>query len=274
MNHEITSNARQSQSPACSISRAQAEAIDRDGFFLVENWLPLEQVQRLREMIDSLDGEQTIQTRTGASYAARNLLDRLPGLWCLVESGAMRGLVEPILGPGAFVVRSILFDKTESSNWPVGWHQDTTIAVRSREDVPGFGPWSVKDGVIHVRPPAEVLERMLTVRVHLDDTFADNAALRVLPGSHARGLQTDAEIAEHRSCAAEHVCETTAGGLLLMRPLILHASHRAARPSRRRVLHFEFVSEGLPPPLAWAASDTTPESAGQSPPAVSSARPR
>jgi hypothetical protein len=55
--------------------------------------------------------------------------------------------------------------------------------VESRLPVPGFGPWSTKSGVIHVQPPAHILERMLAVRIHLDPTDDTNGALRVLPGT-------------------------------------------------------------------------------------------
>src|SRR5262245_7189469 len=86
--------------------------------------------------------------------------------------------VEPILGPGAFVVRGLFFDKTPRANWKVSWHQDLTIAVRVRIEAPGFGPWSLKAGVVHVQPPAEILERMATVRLHLDDCSESNGPLR------------------------------------------------------------------------------------------------
>lgn len=160
-------------------------------------------------------------------------------------------LVAPLLPGPPRVARSILFDKAPEANWDVPWHQDTTIAVARREEAPGFGPWSVKDGVPHVRPPAAVLERMITIRLHLDACGEQNGPLLVVPGSHRGGLlSSNPPFAELE--AAKAACTTGPGGAVLMRPLILHASRKATSPDHRRVLHLEFAGEALPDPLAWA----------------------
>jgi len=170
----------------------------------------------------------------------------------LAASPSVRTLVAPILGPEAFPVRGILFDKTADANWKVPWHQDVTVAVKSRIDADGFGPWSVKAGVLHVQPPAEVLERMLTVRIHLDDCPRENGALRVLPGTHRFGKIPEAEVAGWVERVPETVCELAAGGVLLMRPLLLHASSAATRVGHRRVIHLDFANTKLPNGLEWA----------------------
>lgn len=56
-----------------------------------------------------------------------------------IAAGAIGANVRP--------VRAILFDKTETANWSLGWHQDRTVVVAERRDVPGFGPWTVKAGL-------------------------------------------------------------------------------------------------------------------------------
>ena len=71
-------------------------------------------------------------------------------------------------------MRGLYFDKLPEANWKVPWHQDLSIAVRARLDVEGFGPWTEKAGVLHAQAPAAVLERMLAVRVHLDDCGREN----------------------------------------------------------------------------------------------------
>jgi ectoine hydroxylase-related dioxygenase (phytanoyl-CoA dioxygenase family) len=162
----------------------------------------------------------------------------------------MRRLVEPVLGPHAFAVRGILFNKLPGANWKVPWHQDCAIAVRERRDVPGWGRWSVKDGVPHVRPPAEVLARMLAVRIHLDDCGGQDGPLRVLPGSHKSGLLNDAEILGWPREAAV-TCAVRRGDAILMRPLLLHASSSAAEPASRRVIHIEFAKEELTDGMHW-----------------------
>lgn len=226
--------------------------LDQDGYVLIHGWLTAPEVEQYRHLVDSLGTQIAICTRSGVPYANRQLLDRVPKLMVLTNSERMRKLVEPVVGPSPFVARSIFFDKSESANWMVTWHQDTTIAVNGEFPVPGYGPWSVKDDVVHVRPPAHVLESMVTVRVHLDSTPSTNGALLVIPGSHRFGILSTDDIARKRECESSVTCELEAGGVMLMRPLLMHASRRATRASRRRVLHFEFAAEALDTPLQWA----------------------
>jgi ectoine hydroxylase-related dioxygenase (phytanoyl-CoA dioxygenase family) len=148
-------------------------------------------------------------------------------------------------------VRGLLFDKSADANWLVVWHQDLTLAVRERCEAPGFGPWSVKDGVPHVQAPAECLAQMVAVRLHLDDADEHNGALRVLAGSHRFGRLSPARIDELRRELREVVCTAAAGDALLMRPLLLHASSRSASERRRRVLHIEYAGFQLPAGLEW-----------------------
>lgn len=141
-------------------------------------------------------------------------------------------------------------DRRRKLGWP--WHQDLAIAVDERIETAGFGPWSVKEGVVHVQPPPHILARMVTLRLHLDDCTAENGALRVLPGSHGQGeLDADA-IADWTARQPPVVCEIPKGGALLMRPLLLHASSPAKNPSHRRVLHVEYAAAELPNGLKWS----------------------
>jgi hypothetical protein len=93
----------------------------------------------------------------------------------LAPTGSIGRGAAATLGPAARPVRAILFDKTAANNWMVPWHQDRTIAVHARHEVPGFGPWSVKGGVVHVEPPFDVIAGMITIRAHLDACGEDNA---------------------------------------------------------------------------------------------------
>lgn len=188
-------------------------------------------------------------------YALRNLLLAVPAVRGLAAAPEIRALVEPLLGAAAVPVKGILFDKTPAANWKVAWHQDTTICVRERAAVPGYGPWSVKDGVVNVQPPADVLAGLVTVRVHLDDCGTDNGPLRVLPGSHQNGRLTAAAMERRLAENAPVNCTIRRGGVLLMRPLLLHASSAATRPAHRRVIHLEFAACSLPAPLQWALAD-------------------
>jgi ectoine hydroxylase-related dioxygenase (phytanoyl-CoA dioxygenase family) len=158
--------------------------------------------------------------------------------------GPMSGLPRSLCG------RSIL-TKSPDANWLVPWHQDLTIAVRERVETPGFGPWSVKEGVPHVQPPVELLARMLAIRLHLDDADESNGALRAQAGSHRRGRLGTEEIAEWRTRGVEVVCAAAAGDALLMRPLLLHASSKSMSSRSRQVLHIEYAGFDLPGGMRW-----------------------
>jgi hypothetical protein len=228
--------------------------LERDGFAIVPDVLTSEQVGELRiAFAEAAQGEcQTASRRRGKVYGLRNALD-LPAVRSVAASPDMRALVEVILGPDSFPVRSIFFDKASGANWNVVWHQDLAIPVRERVATPpGWGAWSEKAGVPHVQPPAVVLERMLTTRLHLDDCDAENGPLRVLPGTHRLGRLDAAHIARLRSEVSEIACTVRCGDVLLMRPLLLHASSAAQLPTHRRVLHIEWAAEPLPGDLRWA----------------------
>ncbi len=181
---------------------------------------------------------------------ARNLLDVGP-VKTLARSAQIRALIEPILGPHCFAVRGIYFDKTASANWKVPYHQDLSIAVGERHETVGFAPWSVKSGVIHAQPPPDILENMVTLRLHLDACDATNGALRVLSQTHELGKLSAAQIARERASGEEIVCVVPRGGALLMRPLLLHASSPAHNPTHRRVIHLEWAARDLPEGLNW-----------------------
>jgi hypothetical protein len=228
------------------------EAVERDGFAVVPDAIGPEDIDALAEAIDRLGPVAGAPERGGRTYALRDLLRRVPEVRRLAGSEALRRVVEPILGPGAFAVRGLLFDKTPEANWLVPWHQDLTIAVRRRVEAPGLGPWTLKGGVPHVRPPAGVLERMLTVRVHLDDCGPVNAPLWVIPGSHRDGMLGDEAVRDRSGRRPPVSCPVGRGDVLVMRPLILHASSAATRPGRRRVIHLEYAADPLSEGLEWA----------------------
>lgn len=169
----------------------------------------------------------------------------------IANSTPVRNVVAEVLGPRAQLVRSVLFDKTAEQNWGVPWHQDLTIAVKTRKEIPGFIGWSIKDGIHHVQAPSEILETMLTVRIHLDDCGVENGPLKVLPGTHKNGWLNAEQIQRLRGEISETICTVSPGGAILMRPLLLHASSKAMKPQHRRVLHLEFAASELPGGLEW-----------------------
>ena len=219
--------------------------VEERGFASVPFALPVDERRRL------LDGLATQIAPDGPRGGIRLRSAAVPAVRHVATGATMRTIASRVLGAAAFPVRAIYFDKTTSANWKVAWHQDLTIAVRARIDRDGFGPWSVKDGVTHVQPPVGVLERMVAVRLHFDDCTSSNGPLRVIPGSHTSGRLSAPDIATIRARAAEHLCLADAGDLLVLRPLLLHASSPATEPGHRRVLHIEYACEPLPAGLEW-----------------------
>jgi ectoine hydroxylase-related dioxygenase (phytanoyl-CoA dioxygenase family) len=173
----------------------------------------------------------------------------------LVFNEKLQEVIFSLFGRQYFVVKSIYFDKPGSSNWFVSYHQGLTISVRDRFEVSGFGPWSVKQNQFAVVPPVEILEENFTVRIHLDDTDENNGALRVVPGSHRKGIYRPETI--DWNIEQEATCCVPRGGIMIMRPLLLHASSRSTSNRKRRVIHIEFACQELPEPLQW--SERLPE---------------
>ncbi|NLT70507.1 MAG: phytanoyl-CoA dioxygenase family protein [Verrucomicrobiaceae bacterium] len=210
------------------------------GFEIHRGVIPAEEIEAWRVEADRVASE-------AGSVCVRHLNSRSENFRNLALSESIGGML-----PTGFVpVRSILFDKTREQNWPVLWHQDLTIAVEGRAELEGFGPWSVKEGVTHVQAPSALLERMITIRIHLDLTTDRNGALKVIPGSHRLGIIPRELISGHLA-GEEVVCECGPGDVLLMSPLLLHASGRTTEPTRRRIIHFEYAPpQHLPHPITW-----------------------
>lgn len=226
------------------------DAVEREGFSIVSGVFSGTEIRRLVEALQGISDASSVRRRGGV-FAVRNLLDVAPAVRELADSTSVRFLASAVLGKQIRPVRGILFDKIPDANWTVPWHQDLTIAVQARVEAEGYGPWSVKADVLHVQPPAEILENMLSIRIHLDDCNEDNGALRVIPGSHRWGRISEQDISGIRERCAEEVCVVAAGGVQLMRPLLLHASSPSRAPSHRRVVHLDFASVDLAAGLRW-----------------------
>ena len=205
-------------------------ALDEQGLRLVEDALSPLPVERPGVRIVDLPSIRSVFTANGqiGSIAAR------------------------FLGSSCHPVRGILFDKSEVTNWTLGWHQDRTIAVADRVEVQGFGPWSRKAGVPHVEPPVEILESMVTLRVHLDCVDEDNAPLLIAPGSHRFGRIPEDQIDAVVGRCGTEVCLADRGDIWVYATLILHASEAARRPRRRRVLQLDYSAAELPSGLRFS----------------------
>jgi ectoine hydroxylase-related dioxygenase (phytanoyl-CoA dioxygenase family) len=144
------------------------------------------------------------------------------------------------LGGNAVPFRATLFDKSAQQNWLIPWHQDTALPLVRKTVQEGWGSWSEKEGVIYAHAPTWALRRIVALRLQLDDSNSDNGPLRVIPGSHEQGVLADPDVQQYASNHSSVDCLTDRGGLIIMRPLLIHSSPKAATLARRRVLHIEY----------------------------------
>jgi ectoine hydroxylase-related dioxygenase (phytanoyl-CoA dioxygenase family) len=226
-----------------------AATFHRDGYFICEDVISHDEIDNLRQAIAEIPNRDEVRRKQNV-YGVRNLLQICPTVCSLAVDPRIRQFVTPVLGPQAFAVRAIFFDKVSEANWSLFWHQDNVIAVAQRSELPGYVGWSQKAGVWQVQPPSDVLANMIAVRIHLDDCGPKNGPLRVLPGSHQVGW-IDEQLDDWKSRVPEVTCIVPRGGVVTMCPLTLHASSRTEGATHRRVIHIEYAAAELPDGLDW-----------------------
>ena len=177
------------------------------------------------------------RSRAGARHLMRE-----PHVGLLARDRRLLDLASAALGSRAEPYRATLFEKSGEANWLVVWHQDTALPLSARHDADGWGPWSTKAGILYAHAPAAALRKIVALRVHLDDSTPANGPLRVIPGSHGLGVLSDADIAALVGRERSYECTVARGGVVAMRPLVVHASSKSAVPDPRRVLHIEYTS--------------------------------
>jgi ectoine hydroxylase-related dioxygenase (phytanoyl-CoA dioxygenase family) len=214
----------------------RAEQVDRDGYGIVSTVL-----DRLviRDLIERLNGSDLPRSRAGVRHLMKD-----PLVAQIAAREEMIGIAREIVGAKAWPFRATLFDKSPSSNWLVAWHQDTALPLRERREQPGWGPWSIKEGVNYAHAPREALEQVVALRLHLDDSNESNGPLRVLPGTHKSEVLTDEEVLRLAEGINPVERLVTQGGVVIMRPLVIHASSKAISEQPRRVLHIEYAATG------------------------------
>jgi ectoine hydroxylase-related dioxygenase (phytanoyl-CoA dioxygenase family) len=223
-------------------SRPLQEQVSTDGFAIVPDALPEREVAGLLAVLEQSD---LPRSKAGMRHAMRN-----ESVAAVTRDPRLLSMAQDVLGSAAIPFRATLFDKSPTSNWLVVWHQDTALPLRERREVPGWGPWSIKDGVNYAHAPATALEQVLALRLHLDDSVAENGPLRDLPRTHTLGVLSDDELHELSTQIPAIVCLVPRGGVLAMRPLVVHASSKSLSDAPRRVLHIEYavssaIADGL-----------------------------
>ncbi len=196
-------------------------------------------------LLEAFSRAELPRSRAGLRHAMK-----LPAVASVAQDPRLMEVACATLGAEAFPFRATLFDKSPTANWLVVWHQDTALPLQERREIPGWGPWSVKEGVNYAHAPASALSHVLALRVHLDDSTVENGPLRVLPRTHTLGVLTDEPLHDLSTRIAAVDCLVPGGGVLAMRPLIVHASSKSQSEAPRRVLHIEYaasvrVADGL-----------------------------
>ena len=213
---------------------AFAAQVEREGFAIVEPVFPPHEIDAFAE---ELAHEPLGRSRAGARHAMRS-----PVVAHLARDARLMSRVRCVLGSEAVPYRATLFDKSPVSNWLVVWHQDTALPLRQRNDSPEWGPWSTRGGLLYAHAPAWALEHVVALRVSLDDSLKTNGPLRVLPDSHRAGVLTEDQIDQRAREVRPVDCLASAGSVVVMRPLTVHASSKARSDHRRRVLHIEYAT--------------------------------
>jgi ectoine hydroxylase-related dioxygenase (phytanoyl-CoA dioxygenase family) len=202
-------------------------------------------------MIDLVKQEVSVDHEILRRTGIRNLEKKFGSIAGLAADSSVRSIAASLLGKSPRLVRALFFDKTPKRNWFVAWHQDRTVAPNRRIEAAGWGQWSWKDGVHHVQPPRAVLDRMVTIRLHLDHADEPGGCLYVIPGSHRLGILTQDEIDQTVASSTPRACIVAPGDAVIIHPLILHSSKKSRRTTHRRVVHLEYSTYELPSGVSW-----------------------
>lgn len=220
------------------------------GLTVINSVFSDDEIEKMIKCIQNADTSRENFRKSDDLFAVRQLLKEIPEIKELIFNDTVKTIIRQLFGEKYFAVKSIYFDKPETSNWYVAYHQDLTISVDKKLEMQGFGPWTTKKNQFAVQPPLPVLENICTIRIHLDDTDEYNGALKVIPGSHTKGIYRTETI--DWSTETEKICDVRKGGIMIMKPLMLHGSNRTTNDKKRRVIHIEFSDMELPQDLKWS----------------------
>ncbi|MFV0201786.1 phytanoyl-CoA dioxygenase family protein [Empedobacter falsenii] len=224
--------------------------IEELGFTTIENIYSTEEVQKIIETINQVDTSKDTFRKSNDLFAIRQFLKEVPETQNLIFNENLQKVISELFGKNYFVIKSIYFDKPETSNWYVSYHQDLTISVDKKIELDNFKFWTTKQNQFAVQPPIEILENIYTIRIHLDDTDENNGALKVIEKSHLKKIYRPENF--DWKTEKETTCNVNKGGIMIMKPLTLHSSSRTTNNKKRRVIHIEFSDTNLPKGLNWS----------------------
>jgi phytanoyl-CoA hydroxylase len=211
-----------------------------NGYLVVEHVLTQEEVECLRQAVTVLEAQAHGLTESTDRFRLKVFGDgggtRVQGINEPHEAGGewlavarhprILDIVEDLLGPNIQLYYSMLMMKPPREGFTAPWHQDFAFFVHDRAD-------------------------LLACMVAIDDANVENGCLRVVPGSHKRGLVNHfkdgrfTEVAQVDTAAfddpdGQRALPATAGSLILWHCLTLHSSqpNRSERP--RRAIVYEY----------------------------------
>lgn len=227
--------------------------INSEGFTIIDNVYSENEIEKIISEIDEVTKKEPKNSTFRKSkdlFAIRQFHKTIPETLKYIFNQNLREIIQSNFGENYFITKSIYFDKPEKSNWFVAYHQDLTISVDKKVEIENFENWTVKQNQFAVQPPKEILEQNFTIRIHIDKTTKENGALKVLNKSHRKGIVRTESIEIENEI--ETICEIKKGGIMIMKPLLLHASNKTTNNERRRVIHLEFSNQKLPNELEWS----------------------
>ena len=216
--------------------------LDKRGYTIIESIYSNKEVDEILSYLDSKN--------FSGQFGVREFLYQNSDIAKKVFTKKLLEVIKQIAPNCKKSIKSIYFDKPPSSNWIVNWHQDLTVNLQNRLEINGYKNWRENDERIVAQPNKELLESIFTIRIHLDDCTKENGALRVIEESHLNGAIDITEWIKTK-IGQERICEVTKGGVLIMKPLVLHSSRRTENRMNRRVIHIEFTDQELPIGLKW-----------------------
>ncbi|NQY29983.1 MAG: phytanoyl-CoA dioxygenase family protein [Flavobacteriaceae bacterium] len=223
--------------------------LTEQGFSICSDLYTETEVAEIIRLVDSMDTDHSSFLKTTSLFAIRQFMNHIPELSKLIYNENLLKLIKEVGGENYFLTKAIYFDKPAGSNWFVAYHQDLSISVADKTEIGEYENWTFKKGQYGVQPPVHILENIITIRIHLDETNEGNGALKVIPKSHTKGIYRPTAINWEE--VKEVFCKVGKGGVMLMKPLIFHSSSRSTTNTQRRVIHLEFSNQELAAPLRW-----------------------
>lgn len=227
--------------------------INSEGFVIIDKVYSENEIEKIIseiEKVTQIENDNSTFRKSQDLFAIRQFHKEIPETLKYIFNKNLKEIIKTNFGENYFITKSIYFDKPEKSNWFVSYHQDLTISVDKKVEVENFENWTTKQNQFAVQPPKEILEQIFTIRIHIDKTTKENGALKVLNKTHNKGIFRTENIEVENE--TETICEIEKGGIMIMKPLLFHASNKTTNNERRRVIHIEFSNQNLPNKLEWS----------------------